>query len=82
MEGKIALVQNFYGDPTRLVNITFSSAWYGALRLVVRRHYLIATNASGNTIELVAEDASLFDVEDFYNPEQKALRCDQCSYCR
>ncbi|WP_355606066.1 hypothetical protein RZV17_20070 [Xanthomonas cannabis] len=43
----------------------------GAARLVVGRHYLIATNASGNTIELVAEDASLFDVEDFYNPEKK-----------
>lgn len=71
VEGKIALVQNLYGDPTRLVNITFSSAWCGAVRLVVGRHYLIATHASGNTIELVAEDASLFDVEDFYNPEKK-----------
>lgn len=71
VEGKITLVQNLYGDPRRLVNIRFSSVLCGAVKLVVGRHYLIATRATGDTIELVAGDASLFEIEDFYNPERK-----------
>ncbi|KER88066.1 hypothetical protein LMG19146_04042 [Xanthomonas arboricola pv. fragariae] len=37
-----------------------------------RCHYLIATRATGDIIELVAEDASPFEIEDFYNPEKTA----------
>lgn len=71
VEGKITLVRNLYGDPTRLVNIQFSSVLCGAVKLVVGRHYLIATPATGDTIELVGGDASLFEIEDLYNPERK-----------
>ena len=70
-EGKIALVQNLYGNPTSFKNVIFHSTWCGEVKLVVGRHYLIATNASGDTIRLVPADASLYDIEGFYNPKDK-----------
>ena len=70
-EAKITLVQNLYGDPTDYKNLIFHSTWCGELTLVVGRHYLIATNASGDTIELAAADGSLYEVEGFYNPADK-----------
>ena len=71
VEGDIALVQNLYGDPTEYKTIKFSTYWCGGVNLVVGHHYLIATDAAGDTIQLVDADGSIFDVEGFYNPTQK-----------
>jgi len=70
-EGKITIVQNLYGNPASLRNIKFSTSWCGGVTLVVGRHYLIATSASGDTIELVSDDRSLYDIEGLYNPLDK-----------
>ena len=70
-EGKITLVQNLYGDPVGFRKIKFSTSWCGGVTLVVGRHYLIATSASGETLELVSSDRSLYDIEGLYNPSDK-----------
>lgn len=70
-EGKITPVQNLYGNPTGFKTIKFHSTWCGDVRLVVGRHYLIATSASGDAIQLAAADRSLYDIEGFYNPKDK-----------
>lgn len=72
VEGKIRLVQNLYGNPIDLRIIKYSTFWCGGVDLVVGHHYLIATNASGDTIQLAASDASLYDIEGFYYPHNKA----------
>lgn len=71
VEGIITPVQNLYGNPSRFRRIKFTTMWCGAVNLVVGHHYLIATNASGDTIELVSSDASLYDIEGFYSPMEK-----------
>jgi len=71
VEGKIVLVQNLYGNPVELRTIKFPTDFCGSVTLVVGRHYLIATSASGDTIELVRSDASVYDIEGFYSPSHK-----------
>ncbi len=71
VEGKMVLVQNLYGNPVEFRTIKFPTDFCGSVGLVVGRHYLIATNASGDTIELVRADASLYDIEGFYSPDKK-----------
>ena len=68
-EGKITPVQNLFGDASGYRNLTFKSTWCGGLSLVVGHHYLIATNARGETISLAAADGSLLDLDGFYDPD-------------
>lgn len=72
VEGTIRPVQNLYGgDPARYKRIKFRTSWCGAVTLVVGHHYLIATRASGDTIELAMADESILDIEGRYNPSDK-----------
>jgi len=71
VEGEITPVQNLFGNASRFRRIKFTTMWCGAVNLVVGHHYLIATNASSDTIELVSSDASLYDIEGFYDPMEK-----------
>ena len=72
VEGTIRPVQNLYGsDPARFRHIKFPATWCGAVTLVVGHHYLIATRASGDTIELAMADESILDIEGRYNPSDK-----------
>lgn len=72
VEGTIRPVQNLYGgDPSRYKRIKFPAIWCGAVTLVVGHHYLIATRAVGDTIELEMADESILDVEGRYNPSDK-----------
>lgn len=68
-EGTITPVQNLFGDASGYRNLTFKSTWCGGLNLVVGHHYLIATNAKGDTIPLAAADGSLLDLDGFYDPD-------------
>lgn len=69
VEGTIRPVQNLYGgDPARYKHIKFPALWCGAVTLVVGHHYLIATRASSDTIELAMADESILDIEGRYNP--------------
>lgn len=70
-EGRISLVQNLYGNPVGIKKITYYSGSCGGVNLVVGHHYLIATNASGDTIRLESADESLYDIENFYDPSNK-----------
>lgn len=67
-EGKITPVQHLFGDASRYRHLTFHSTWCGGLSLVVGHHYLIATDAKGDTIALAPADASLLDLDGFYDP--------------
>ena len=69
-EGKITPVQHLFGDGSRYKHLTFHSTWCGGLNLVVGHHYLIATDARGDTIALAAADASLLDLDGFYDPRK------------
>lgn len=68
-EGTITPVQNLFGDASGYRNLTFKSTWCGGLNLVVGHHYLIATNAKGDTIPLAAADGSLLDLDGLYDPD-------------
>ncbi|WP_155944612.1 hypothetical protein [Pseudoxanthomonas sp. Root630] len=68
-EGTITPVQSLFGDASGYRNLTFKSTSCGGLHLVVGHHYLIATNAKGDTIPLAAADGSLLDLDGFYDPE-------------
>lgn len=67
-EGKITPVQNLFGNASGYKHLTFHSTWCGGLDLVVGHHYLIATDAKGDTIPLAAADGSLLDLDGFYDP--------------
>lgn len=71
VEGRISLVQNLYGNPISLKYIKYYSGWCGGVNLVVGHHYLIATSATGDTIQLELDDQSLYDIEGFYDPSDK-----------
>lgn len=76
VDGEINPIQNLYGDSTKYRKIKFYSGWCGGVDLVVGHHYLIATNALGDTIELASADGSILDIDGFYDPSRKkeALR--------
>lgn len=68
-EGTLTPVQNLFGDASGYRHLTFHSTWCGGLSLVVGHHYLIATNAKGDTIPLAAADGSLLDLDGYYDPD-------------
>lgn len=70
VEGRIQPIQTLHGDASRYTRIQFPTFWCGSVNLVVGHHYLIATKASGNTIELVRADGSVLDIEGFYDPRR------------
>lgn len=71
VEGRISLIQNLYGNPVGLKKIEYDSGWCGGVNMIVGHHYLIATNASGDIIQLEPADESLYDIEGFYDPSEK-----------
>jgi hypothetical protein len=71
VEGKVTLIQNLHGDSSRYKNIRFSTFWCGGVNLVVGHHYLIVTNAKGDTIQLAPADGSVLDVDGLYDPNNK-----------
>lgn len=71
VQGDIKPLQDLKGDSHRFRKILFPTRWCGGVTLVVGRHYLIATNATGDTIELKAHDGSVLDIEGFYDPSRR-----------
>lgn len=71
VEGEMTLLQTLYGNPVGYKRLRYYSGWCGGVNLVVGHSYLIATNAHGATIELVAADQSIIDIEGFYDERRK-----------
>jgi hypothetical protein len=73
VEGRIRVVHVFKGDASAFRGIEYNHSWCNGLRLDVGHYFVIATNATGETIQLRPRDQSIIDVS-FYFSELTADR--------
>jgi len=67
-EADVLVQKTFRGETANVTTVRFYNGYCGGVNLLIGHHYLIASNQTGETVELAPGDRSLGDVDPLYDP--------------
>jgi len=73
-EADILVQKTLKGESSNLSSVRFYNGYCGGVNLTIGHHYLIATNQTGETIELAPDDKSLGDIDPLYDPTLTGIK--------
>jgi hypothetical protein len=73
-EADILVQKTLKGETSNIISLHFHNGYCGGVNLTVGHHYLIATNQTGEVIELAPDDKSLGDIDPLYDPTLTGIK--------
>ena len=73
-EADVLVQKTFRGDTGNVSTVRFYNGYCGGVNLLIGHHYLIATNQTGDGIELALDDRTLGDIDSLYDPTFSGTR--------
>jgi hypothetical protein len=73
-EADVLVQMTLKGETSNVTSLHFYNGYCGGVNVTIGHHYLIATNQTGEIIELAPDDKTLGDIDPLYDPTLTGIK--------